>query len=61
MWLNKAIINFLAFLAFCVTALGGLYLEGLIFGILRYIPNIYQFYETSLDSHGPSFVKFSSL
>ena len=25
---------------FCVTGLGGLYLEGLIFGILRYIVNL---------------------
>ena len=32
---------------FCITGLGGLYLEGLIFGILRYITDIVKYNATN--------------
>ena len=34
---------------FCVTCLGGLYLEGLIFGILRYVNCVYVPYNKNFD------------
>ena len=40
---------------FCVTGLGGLYLEGLIFGILRY------FNSTFLETPSPNFIQNASL
>ena len=38
-------------LVFCVTSLGGLYLEGFIFGILRYV------LETTEANHGPEEIR----